>query len=454
MNGRNLLIADDNRNVLNALSLLLSSEFDSVKTLQHPNRLLEELSAREYDVVLLDMNFTAGHQTGNEGIYWLREIKASFSRVEVVMFTAYADVELAVKALKEGATDFVVKPWDNDKLLATLQAASRIARSKREISVLKTRERGARQQLNKGGEIIYRSPAMSKILDMVGKVAPTDANILITGENGTGKELIAREIHRHSLRSDGFFVLTDLSALTESLFESELFGHKKGAFTGAEEDREGKFLLANGGTLFLDEIGNIPLHLQAKLLTVLQTRQISPVGSNRMIPLDIRIISATNQPIDQLAGTGKFREDLLYRINTIRLHLPALRERTEDIPVLAAHFIDHYSRKYHKPPFRLDTGLTERLQRMPWPGNIRELQHTMEKMVILSENGKPDFSSLNDAEPKFTSALDEPLTLEEMEEKVIRATLARSGNNLTAAASSLGISRPTLYGKIKKYGIQ
>jgi DNA-binding NtrC family response regulator len=453
MKGSKILIADDNRNVLSALTLLLSSEFELVKTMQHPNRLLEELAAREYDVVLLDMNFTAEKQTGNEGIFWLREIKSRFRMVEVVMFTAYGDVDLAVKALKDGAADFVLKPWDNEKLLATLRAAARISRSNRELSTLKTKEKGARLELNRVSEVIYRSGAMDRVMKLVEKVAPTDANILITGENGTGKELIAREIHNKSQRSGEYFVMADLSALTESLFESELFGYKKGAFTGADEDHEGKFLLAHGGTLFLDEIGNIPLHLQSKLLTVLQTRTVSPVGSTQLIPLDIRLIAATNQSIESMVKSGKFREDLLYRINTITVHLPSLRERPGDIPLLANHFIEHYCRKYVKPAFQLDQDLAGRMQRMAWPGNVRELMHAIEKMVILSENGIPDPSTLPVEVRPSIPLPDESLTLEEMEERMIRAALARNGNNLSSTAAGLGISRPTLYSKMKKYGI-
>ena len=453
MKGSKILIADDNRNVLSALTLLLSSEFELVKTMQHPNRLLEELAAREYDVVLLDMNFTAEKQTGNEGIFWLREIKSRFRMVEVVMFTAYGDVDLAVKALKDGAADFVLKPWDNEKLLATLRAAARISRSNRELSTLKTKEKGARLELNRVSEVIYRSGAMDRVMKLVEKVAPTDANILITGENGTGKELIAREIHNKSQRSGEYFVMADLSALTESLFESELFGYKKGAFTGADEDREGKFLLAHGGTLFLDEIGNIPLHLQSKLLTVLQTRTVSPVGSTQLIPLDIRLIAATNQSIESMVKSGKFREDLLYRINTITVHLPSLRERPGDIPLLANHFIEHYCRKYVKPAFQLDQDLAGRMQRMAWPGNVRELMHAIEKMVILSENGIPDPSTLPVEVRPSIPLPDESLTLEEMEERMIRAALVRNGNNLSSTAAGLGISRPTLYSKMKKYGI-
>lgn len=454
MKPQRILIADDSRNILDALSLLLPGEFDQVTTLKNPNGLLNELASKEYDVVLLDMNFTAGQQTGNEGLFWLREIKKKYPFPEVVMFTAYGDLDLVVKALKEGAADFVVKPWDNERLLATLKSASRISRSNRELSLLKKKERGARQEMNRSAEVIYRSGAMARVMEVVEKVAATDANILITGKNGTGKELIAREIHRLSARADGYFVLADVSSLTESLFESELFGHKKGAFTGAEEDREGKFLLANGGTLFLDEIGNIPHHLQSKLLSVLQSRTITPVGSNRTIPLNIRLISATNQSLENMVAESRFREDLLYRINTINIRLPSLRERVEDIPLLAGYFIEHYARKYNKQPVLLDESMSVRLGQMPWPGNVRELQHTMEKMVILSTNGIPDPESLPDRWSPRSPDPKEPLTLEEMEERMIRAALLRNGDNMTTTAASLGISRPTLYNKIKKYGIQ
>jgi DNA-binding NtrC family response regulator len=448
-----VLIADDNRNVLSALSLFLPAEFDHVKTIQQPGRLMAELALTDYDVVLLDMNFTSGQQTGNEGIFWLREIKLKFPQVEVVMFTAYGDVELAVKALKEGASDFVIKPWDNEKLLATLQASCRISRSNRELTVIKKKEKQLSQELNRAGEVIFQSDAMKRIMKMVEKVAPTNANILITGENGTGKELIAREIHRLSDFRSGYFILADLSALSEGLFESELFGHARGAFTGANEDRDGKFLMAQGGTLFLDEIGNIPLHLQAKLLTVLQTRSISPVGSNRTIPLNIRLVCATNKSIDQMVSTGSFREDLLYRINTIRIHMPALRERPEDIPLLVKYFLDFYSRKYNKPPVRPDGSLLQLLQKLPWQGNIRELRHAMEKIVILSENGNPDPESYPGTSGLAMPGHIEAMTLEEMEEKMIRNALLKNKNNMTATAVSLGISRPTLYSKMSKYGI-
>ncbi|MFH0758006.1 MAG: sigma-54 dependent transcriptional regulator [Bacteroidota bacterium] len=448
-----ILIADDNRNVLSALSLFLPVEFDHVKTIRQPGRLMAELELMDYDVVLLDMNFTSGQQTGNEGIFWLREIKAKFPLVEVVMFTAYGDVELTVKALKEGASDFVIKPWDNEKLLATLHASCRISRSNRELTGMKKKDKQLSRELNRAGEVIFQSEAMMKVMKMVEKVAPTNANILITGENGTGKELIAREIHSLSAFASAYFILADLSALSESLFESELFGHARGAFTGASEDRDGKFLMAQGGTLFLDEIGNIPLHLQAKLLTVLQTRSISPVGSNRTIPLNIRLVCATNKSIDQMVANGVFREDLLYRINTIRIHLPALRERPEDIPLLVKYFLNLYARKYNKPPVKADGSLMQLLQKLPWQGNIRELRHAMEKIIILSDHGIPDPESYP-ATGGLTMTSDmAAMTLEEMEEKMIRSALLKNRNNVSAAAVSLGISRPTLYSKMNKYGI-
>ncbi len=448
-----ILIADDNRNVLNALSLFLPVEFDHVKTIQQPGRLIAEMELMDYDVVLLDMNFTSGQQTGNEGIFWLREIKSKFPLVEVVMFTAYGDVELAVKALKEGASDFVVKPWDNEKLVATLHASCRISRSNRELTGIKKKDKQLSRELNRAGEVIFQSEAMMKVMKMVEKVAPTNANILITGENGTGKELIAREIHRLSDFASGYFILADLSALSESLFESELFGHARGAFTGAMEDRDGKFLMAQGGTLFLDEIGNIPLHLQAKLLTVLQTRSITPVGSNRTIPLNIRLVCATNKSIDQMVSTGSFREDLLYRINTIRIHMPALRERPEDIPLLVKYFLDLYARKYNKPPVKPDGSLMQLLLKLSWQGNIRELRHAMEKIVILSDHGNPDPESYPGTSGLAMTNDIEAMTLEEMEEKMIRSALVKNRNNLTATAVSLGISRPTLYSKMSRYGI-
>ena len=363
-----LIIADDNKGILSALQLLLQNEFGQIKSISDPNQLFHEMAKTDFDLVLLDMNFKAGINTGNEGIYWLREIKSRYPQVEVVMITAYGDIDLAVRALKEGAADFIIKPWDNEKLMATLRTVYRIRRSSLEISGLKTREQLLTHEANKSKPIVSgKSPAMDAIMNLVKKVAKTDANVLITGENGTGKELIAKEIHRMSDRSNELFVMVDLSAITETLFESELFGHKKGAFTDAFEDKTGKFLLADRGTLFLDEIGNIPLNLQSKLLAVLQTRVVTPVGSNAAVPVDIRLISATNKNLSQMITDNHFRQDLLYRMNTIQIHLPPLRERTEDIEAIAEHFLRVYGKKYNKPGLTIREDALLKLQRNPWP---------------------------------------------------------------------------------------
>ena len=448
-----LLIADDNKKILTALNLFLQFEFEEVQIISNPNRLISELRQTNYDVVLLDMNFTAGVNSGNEGLYWLKEIKSQFPQVEVVMFTAYGDVELAVKALKEGAADFILKPWENEKLKATLKAAYRLHKSSAEISDLKSREQSLKHELNQGtGLIVGKSPAMQSIMQLVNKVAKTDANILITGENGTGKELIAKEIHRLSARNNELFVLVDLSSLTETLFESELFGHKKGAFTNAMEDRIGKFVLATKGTLFLDEIGNIPMHLQSKLLTILQTRIVTPVGSNKEQPFDIRLICATNKNIQQMVTEGLFRQDLLYRINTITIQLPALRERVEDIESIANFYLGVYGKKYNKASLQLAPSAIEKLKANPWPGNIRELQHTIEKAVILCDEPLlTDNDFIFGYDPNVFT--DHAETLDDMEKKMIVSALNRHGQNMTAVANQLGITRPTLYNKVKKYGI-
>lgn len=449
----NLLIVDDNQAVLNALQILLKPAFSSLKTISNPNQLNRELERGDTDVVLLDMNFNAGVNTGNEGIFWLREIKKKSPLTEVVMITAYGDVELAVRSLKEGAADFVLKPWDNEKLKATLEAAYRLRRSSLEISVLKSRERQLKADSNKVSELVIgRSSKMQEIMTLVSKIAATDANVLITGENGTGKEVIAREIHRLSKRSNELFVMVDLSSLTESLFESELFGHKKGSFTGAIEDKTGRFAMADNGTLFLDETGNIPLNLQGKILTVLQTRIITPVGSTTEIPVNFRLISATNKNLKEMVALNQFRQDLLYRMNTIQIHLPSLRERPEDIEDLALHFLGVYSRKYDKPSLELGKDATEKLKRNSWPGNIRELQHTMEKVVILADNNvitARDFLFLEDNVIPASSAE----TLEDMEKRTIINTLKKNDFNHKLTADQLGITRQTLYNKIKKYGI-
>jgi len=453
MTKNSLLIVDDNKGILKGLRLLLNSDFEVIRSISNPNQLYTELQGNNIDVVLLDMNFKAGVITGNEGLFWLREIKKRSPQVEVVMITAYGDIDLAVKSLKEGAFDFVLKPWDNDKLKATLEAACRLRNSNLEIVNLKSRERALKQDINRSEPmIIGKSHVMHEIMNLIKKVADTEANVLITGENGTGKELIAKEIHRQSNRCNELFVMVDLSSLTESLIESELFGHKKGSFTNASEDKTGRFTLADKGSLFLDEIGNIPLNLQSKILTVLQTRVITPVGSNNEIAVNFRLICATNRSLSEMVKVNQFRQDLLYRLNTIQIHLPPLRERIEDIEDLAVHYLNIYSKKYNKQELKLSGDAITKLKRNPWKGNIRELQHTIEKAVILADRDslRPSDFVFFDTEEDLT---DQPETLEDMEKKMIISTLKKNGYSQVTTAEQLGITRQTLYNKIKKYGI-
>jgi DNA-binding NtrC family response regulator len=441
-----ILIIDDNKNVLTALRILLQNHFETVTLLTSPGQIHSTFKETTPDVVLLDMNFSAGINSGNEGLYWLSEIKKRHADLPVVLFTAYADIDLAVKALKQGASDFVVKPWDNARLIATLQAA------------LSLRESNGREHVpddEPDGEQTVCWGVSESILDLrrlIGKVAQTDANILITGENGTGKEVIAREIQRLSSRNREALITVDMGAVTESLFESELFGHVKGSFTDAKTDRTGKFEAANRGTLFLDEIGNLSYPLQAKLLSALQSRQIVRVGDNRPIPVDIRLICATNRDLHESVRKGVFREDLLYRINTIRIEIPPLRERKEDIPQLAGFFLRKYAQKYGREDVSISPMTVSRLQAYHWPGNIRELQHTIEKAVILSESGVLHISDLRpDASGSPASVELDGMTLEDAEKMLIQNTLKRNRDNLSTVAGELGITRPTLYSKMKKY---
>jgi DNA-binding NtrC family response regulator len=446
-----LLIVDDNKSVLNALRMFLKLEFSEVITISGPNTLLHEINAREPDVVLLDMNFRAGESSGNEGMYWLREIKKLKPDIEVVMFTAYGDIETAVRATHEGAADFILKPWENEKLLATLKAALKLRNSNLRVGSLMKREQDLKTEMNRDERMIIGvSPAMQKILDLVKKVAATEANIMITGENGTGKELIAKEIHRLSDRCHELLVTVDLGSVAENLFESEMFGHARGSFTDAYEDRTGKIALADKGTLLLDEIGNLPLHLQSKLLNVLQNRVVVPVGSNREIPVDIRLISTTNKNLLQMVQDRTFRQDLLYRINTIQIEVPPLRRRIEDIEILAEFFAGKYGSKYKKTAVTFHPKAIERLKKYPWPGNIRELQHTIEKAVILCNGSQiaPDDLYLNQPSLEIDP---ETLTLEEMEKRMIMKELKNSSRSLGTVARNLGISRTTLYNKMKRY---
>ncbi|MBR3291028.1 MAG: sigma-54-dependent Fis family transcriptional regulator [Bacteroidales bacterium] len=452
-----VLVVDDNLGIRRALEILLPLHFKEVKTIPSPATLVTSLEQFQPDVVLLDMNFNTSINTGNEGLYWAGEIKKIVPEVEVVLFTAYADIQLAVEGMKRGAFDFIVKPWDNDKLIEVLTAARDKARKamKRDVrSEQGMTESGLTRDLMFWGA----SPAMRSIRKTLDKIAPTDATVLITGENGTGKDVLARKIHAHSLRSEKPMVAVDAGAITETLFESELFGHVKGAFTDAHTDHVGKFEQADGGTLFLDEIGNIPLHLQAKLLRVIQNRSVVRVGGSQAIPVNIRLICATNMDLPALVRGGRFREDLYYRINTVHIALPPLRERKEDILPLAEMFLARYAEKYHRPLTGITPEAAEILQAQTWNGNIRELQNCIEKAVILSDGkelAEKDIqidagSGSGSNTPGMSGS---PLRNEAEEERLVREALQRSNGNISAAAKMLGVSRPTLYAKLKKYGL-
>ena len=460
-----ILIVDDNAGIRQALRILLPVHFAEVETLPSPVTLVTTLERYRPDVVLLDMNFNTDINTGNEGLYWAGEIKKMMPEVEVVLFTAYADIALAVEGMKRGAFDFIVKPWDNEKLVATLTAARDKARkamgrdARSESGMTNRSESGMTSDVTPDliGGLMYwgTSKAMAAIQKTVDKIAPTDATVLITGENGTGKDVLAREIHARSLRSGKPMVAVDAGAITETLFESELFGHVKGAFTDAHTDHVGKFEQADGGTLFLDEIGNIPPHLQAKLLRVIQNRSVVRVGGSQAIPVNIRLICATNMDLEQLVREGRFREDLYYRINTVHIALPPLRERREDIVPLAEHFIGQFAEKYHRPLTGLDDSAKAVLESGRWSGNIRELQNCIEKAVILSEGTTLTAKDIQLEQVKAGASASG--TLKEVsdaeEERMVREAVLRSNGNISAAAKLLGVSRPTLYAKMKKYGL-
>ena len=446
-----ILVIDDNKSVLSALEILLQFEYTNITSITNPNQLSSFPDLSSIDVVLLDMNFSAGVNTGNEGLFWLKEIKKKAPLTAVIMMTAYGAVELAVQALKEGASDFILKPWNNDKFLATVKAAYMLRKSQKEISKLKQKESNLKQVINQDKNyIIGNSRALTAVLNLTNKVAKTDVNVLITGENGTGKELIARQLHRMSPRQNEVFISVDMGSISENLFESELFGHLKGSFTDAKDDRTGKFEAANGGTLFLDEIGNLSLQMQAKLLSAIQNKVIVRVGSNKPIPVDIRLVCATNGNLEQMVTDGLFREDLLYRINTIHIQVPALRDRGDDILILADFYLKKYSAKYAKHGLRINDIAEEKLMHYSWPGNVRELQHTLERAVILCDGNilKPTDFILN-AKPSQLMPTG-PKTLEEMEQIMIANALQSHDGNYSAAAAQLGISRQTLYNKIKK----
>lgn len=441
-----IIIVDDNKGVLTAVQILLKSYFSKVVTLSSPVTLTSVIREEMPEVILLDMNFTSGINTGNEGLFWLHEIKKVRSELPVVLFTAYADIELAIRGIKEGATDFIVKPWDNQKLVATLQAAA--------ASTSQEKKSNAKEEPIHPAMYWGESKVMQQLRTLIEKVAATDANILITGENGTGKEMLAREIHSLSNRKHKEMIAVDMGTITESLFESELFGHIKGSFTDAYADRTGKFESADKSTLFLDEIGNLPYHLQAKLLTAIQRRSIVRVGSNTPIPIDIRLICATNQNLQEMVGKGEFREDLLYRINTIHVEIPPLREREEDIIPLAERFIIRFCKQYDKAPMKFAPDTKEKLTAHPWYGNIRELEHVIEKAVIINDSPLIPAELFQLSVPPRIGIQEKSIsTLEEMEIQMIRKALDTCAGNLSAVASQLGITRQTLYNKMKKFGL-
>lgn len=443
-----ILVVDDNKGILTAVQMLLGTCFEKVITISTPNKIKATLHDENIDVVLLDMNFSAGINTGNEGLFWLSEIKKEDASIQVVLFTAYADIGLAVRGIKEGAADFVVKPWDNAKLLETLKTAYNIRTANRKGISIATDKLVVSKE---SGMFWGESNAMQQLRSLIEKVARTDANILVTGENGTGKEMLAREIHLLSNRKKETLVPVDMGAITETLFESELFGHVKGAFTDARADRPGKFEVANKGTLFLDEIGNLSYHLQAKLLTALQRRSIVRVGSNTPIPVNIRLICATNRDLQEMVQKGNFREDLLYRINTIHVEIPPLRERPEDIVPLTEIFLSKYTKIYGKTAMCLSLDAKEKLKAQPWFGNIRELEHTIEKAVIIAERSVLDGNDFDFPRAKKKPVTKEATTLEEMEYNMIKNAMDKYSGNLSLVASQLGISRQTLYNKIKRY---
>ncbi|MBU1014515.1 MAG: sigma-54 dependent transcriptional regulator [Bacteroidetes bacterium] len=449
-----ILIVDDNISILKSLQLLLKSEYQQIDIISNPEQIKQMFAKTAYDLVLLDMNFKTGINTGNEGLFWLKKILDIDSDAVVILITAYGDIELAVKAIKQGATDFVQKPWDAEKLLATLHSAYKLRTSKYEIAKLKNKHQVFQENItNNHFQIIGKSKAMIEVFSMIEKVAATDANVLLLGENGTGKDLFARLIHLKSKRAKEIFIAVDVGSISESLFESELFGYKKGAFTDAKEDRIGKIEAANGGTLFLDEIANLPPSMQAKLLRTIQEKQITKLGSNKPIDLDIRLITATNKSVDQLINDGLFREDLYFRINTIEITIPPLRKRKDDIIMIAEFFLKKYREKYEKPQLKLNQDAIDKLTQYYWPGNVRELKHSIEKAVILSE------SNLLTPEDFFfktnTEMQDEvqSFKLNEFEKEALFKALAKHRNNLSNVAKEMGISRTTLYKKIKKYDL-
>lgn len=451
-----VLIIDDNEDILQAARLLIKQYVAHIHIEKSPEAVPSLIKNENYDVIFLDMNFAQGATSGKEGFIWLNKILEIDPSMVIVLITAYGDVEMAVKAIKEGATDFVLKPWQNEKLIATLSSAIKLRQTRLEANSLRSRQKQLSADLDQPfHDFIGISPAMQDVFATIKKVALTDANILILGENGTGKELVARELHRQSSRSEEVFISVDMGALSETLFESELFGHVRGAFTDARKDRAGRFEIASGGSLFLDEIGNIPLTLQAKLLTVLENRTITRLGSNKPIDIDVRLICATNLDIRSVVAENRFRQDLLYRINTVEIQLPLLKDRLEDIPFLSEHFIKIYCKKYNTPIKRMNSSTKKRLEKYPWPGNVRELQHAIERAIIMSESQvlqtEDFFFPTNSSDSESLSIGD--FNLEEIEKLVIHRAISKYSGNISRVAKELGLSRASLYRRLEKYGL-
>jgi DNA-binding NtrC family response regulator len=451
-----VLIIDDDQDILQAARLFLKQHMALVHTENDPKSIPACLKNEAYDVVFLDMNFAKGATSGQEGFYWLDRVLEIDPSIIVILITAFGDVDMAVRAIKEGATDFILKPWQNEKLLATLSAALKLRRSRLEANSLRSRQKQLSADLDQPfHDFIGVSPAMEQVFEIIQKVGQTDANVFILGENGTGKELVARALHRHSPRSDEVFISVDMGALSETLFESELFGHIKGAFTDAREDRAGRFEIASGGSLFLDEIANLPLTLQSKLLRVVETRSITRLGSNKALDVDVRLICATNMPIQEMVAQKEFRQDLLYRINTVELQIPPLRERPEDIPILIEHFLKIYIKKYKKNIKRLNTATLKKLEKYHWPGNVRELQHAIERAVIMSEDQvlQPKDFFFASAEGGADGVVFDNYNLDSIEKTIIRKVISKYGGNISHAAKELGLSRTSLYRRLEKYGL-
>ncbi|MBX2822530.1 MAG: sigma-54 dependent transcriptional regulator [Rhodothermaceae bacterium] len=452
-----VLVVDDDPDILQAARLLLKKHVSLVETTENPSEIPKLMKHTSYDVILLDMNFARGNNSGKEGFHWLEQIVSLDPSVAVIMITAFGDVETAVHAIKEGATDFVLKPWQNDRLITTILNTLQLHQSKKEVDQLRAQKHHLSEAMDSPYKVfIGESQVMLQVFNTIRKVAPTDANVLILGENGTGKELVARAIHRQSNRSNEVFVTVDLGAVSETLFESELFGHAKGAFTDAREDRAGRFEAANEGTLFLDEIGNLSLPLQAKLLSALQNRSVIRLGTNKPRPIDVRLICATNMPLYEMSTENNFRQDLLYRINTVEIKLPPLRDRGEDLPILANHFLSVFARKYKKSAMRMGGGTIKKLASYPWPGNVRELQHAIERAVILSDSSvlQPEDFLLVSPEPAGSNELTfESYNLEEVEKHAIKQSLKKNNGNISHAARELGLTRAALYRRLEKYGL-